>query len=439
MVRRLLPGVYEGWIVVGAGGFIILTVGAIFFWGFGAIFNEMIDEFGWSVAATAFAFSLRTEVSGVSAPVIGVIIDRFGTQRVMVAGVLLTVVGFIAISLVQTIEQFYAGMILTAIGTSACGYPVAFAATATWFNRRRSSAMALITVGGAIGGIFAVVVGQLVEVLGWRAALQWMAVGMLAIGVVTGLNVRSRPDGHPQPIDGDAAPPQPAQGASDAPPPAATAAAWGVPVLPAILSRSFIMMSLGVIALSFATNAVVVHQIPYLEKELGASKALAASSVAVFSIVSISGRLGIGVLADRYSKRVMLGVTALLTAIGLPILAVADSFTMAMIGILVIAPAFGGLLPVRPAILADYFGTKHFGTINGIAMLVTTTGGAVGPWVVGRVVDVTGNYAVGWWLCAAMAVIAIPLLLVSTPPAALIARHRAGGEAGAAPIILDTH
>ncbi|MGE3857146.1 MAG: MFS transporter [Dehalococcoidia bacterium] len=437
MLRRALPGVYEGWIVVAASGFLILTVGSTFFWGIGAIFKDMTDEFGWTVAATAFAFSLRTEVSGVAAPVIGAFIDRFGTRISMVAGVLVTVAGFVAISLVQNLAQFYAAMVLTAIGTSACGYPVAFAATATWFNRRRSTAMALITIGGAIGGVFAVVVGQLAEVYGWRVAMQLLAAGMLAVGVVGALQVRSRPADHPQPIDGAPAPEVAPAGAPRAP-----VAAWGVPVLPAVLSRSFILMSLGVIALTFATNAVVVHQIAYLERELGTSKTLAATSVTLFSIVSISGRLGIGVLADRFSKRVMLAFTAVLTAIGLPILAVADSFPMAMLGALVIAPAFGGLLPVRPAILADYFGTKHFGTINGIAMLVTTTGGAAGPWFVGRMVDVTGAYALGWWVCAGLAVLAIPLLLLSTPPAALIARYGADdepGEAGGAPLIASTH
>ena len=432
MVRRLLPGVYEGWIVVGSTGFLILTIGATFFWGFGAIFSEMINEFGWSVAATALAFSLRTEVGGVSAPIIGIVIDRFGTQRVMVAGVLLTVLGFVCISLVQTLPQFYAAMVLTAVGTSACGYPVGFAAIATWFNRRRSSAMAMITIGGGIGGMFAVVVGQLVEAFGWRAALQLMAAFMLTVGVVIAMNVRSRPEAHPQPMDGDRLEGSVTEGAA--------AVAWGVPVRQALASRSFITMSLGVIALSFATNAVVVHQIPYLEKDLHISKALAASSVTVFAIVSILGRLGIGVLADRYSKRVMLAGTALLTAIGLAILATAASFTVAMIGILIIAPAFGGLLPVRPAILADYFGTRHFGTINGSAMLVTTTGGAVGPWVVGRMVDLSGHYAEGWVVCAAMAALAIPLLLLSTPPTALIEQYRGTSvDAGAAPVVLDAH
>ncbi len=426
MVRRLLPRVYEGWIVVGGAGFIILTIGASFFWGFGAIFNEMVDEFGWSVAATAFAFSLRTEVSGLSAPVIGVIIDRFGTQSVMVAGVLLTVIGFLAISVVQTLPQFYAGMVLTAVGTSACGYPVGFAATATWFSRRRSSAMALITIGGGIGGIFAVVVGQLVEAFGWRQALQLMAVFMLTVGVVIAMNVRSRPEGHPEPMDGHRFTDE-MQKVRALPSPS-----WGVPIVQALTSRSFIMMSLGVVALSFATNAVVVHQIPYLESDLGISKSVAASSVAVFAIVSIVGRLGIGVLADRYSKRAMLAVTAVLTAVGIAVLAVASSFAVAMVGILIIAPAFGGLLPVRPAILADYFGTRYFGTINGIAMLATTTGGALGPWVVGRVVDVTGRYEEGWVISAAMAVLAIPLLLLSTPPTALMEQHAVTDDLGEA-------
>ncbi|MQC18704.1 MAG: MFS transporter, partial [Chloroflexi bacterium] len=67
MLRRLFPNVYEGWLVVGASAFIVLLIGASFFYGFGTIFNEVIDEFGWSVAATSIAFSLRSEVGGLAA------------------------------------------------------------------------------------------------------------------------------------------------------------------------------------------------------------------------------------------------------------------------------------------------------------------------------------------------------------------------------------
>lgn len=415
MVRRLLPGVYEGWIVVAGGGVMILAIGSIFFWGMGAIFNEMITEFGWTVAATAMAFSLRTEVSGVAAPVIGAIMDRIGVQRVMLVGVVLTALGFGYISIVDTLWEFYAGMVLAAIGTSACGYPACFAAVATWFNRRRSSAMAIITVGGGIGGVSTLVVGQLVEELGWRLALRLLAMFILFAGLAIAANVRSRPANHPEPMDGVASESVTVRAAGDM---------WGVPIREALLSRPFIMMSLGLIALSFATNAVVVHQIPYFERDLDTSKALAATGVAVFSFVSIAGRLGIGVLADRYSKRSMLALTGVLTVVGGTILAFSSTATMAMVGILVIAPAFGGLIPVRPAILADYFGTRHFGTINGVATLVTTTGGAAGPWVVGWMVDVSGSYMQGWLVCVVMAVVAIPLLLLSSPPTALIARYR---------------
>lgn len=430
MVRRLIPGVYEGWIVVAGGGVMILAIGSIFFWGMGAIFNEMIAEFGWTVAATAMAFSLRTEVSGVAAPVIGVIMDRFGVQRVMIVGVLLTALGFAYISTIDSLFEFYAGMVLAAIGTSACGYPACFAAVATWFNRRRSSAMAIITVGGGIGGVSTLVVGQLVEEFGWRLALRLLAVFILFAGLAIAANVRSRPADHPQPMDGANLGPAAVRAASTV---------WGVPIREALFSRPFIMMSLGLIALSFATNAVVVHQIPYFERDLDTSKSLAATGVAVFSIVSIAGRLGIGVLADRYSKRSMLALTSVLTVLGGTILAFATTATVAVIGILIIAPAFGGLIPVRPAILADYFGTRHFGTINGVATLVTTTGGAAGPWVVGWLVDVSGSYMQGWLVCTVMAVIAIPLLLLSTPPTALIERHRPVASDADAPAPVAAH
>ncbi len=67
MLRRLYPDVYEGWLVVGSAGLIILIVAATFFDGFGTVYNEVRAEFGWDNADTALAFSLRNEVGGIGA------------------------------------------------------------------------------------------------------------------------------------------------------------------------------------------------------------------------------------------------------------------------------------------------------------------------------------------------------------------------------------
>ena len=53
MGRRLFPNVFDGWVVVTSAALIMLAMSAAFFYGFGTIFKEVIDEFGWSVAATS--------------------------------------------------------------------------------------------------------------------------------------------------------------------------------------------------------------------------------------------------------------------------------------------------------------------------------------------------------------------------------------------------
>ena len=168
MLRRLLPNVYEGWLVVGSSAFIITMIGAAFFYGFGTIFNPVIDEFGWSVAATSLAFSLRQETSGIVAPLIGMTIDRVGPRRVLFAGIVTVSVGVVLMSLMQNIWHFYASMIVIAVGTSSAGGQVGIVATAGRFEDRRAAAVSVVAIGGGIAGVFVIFVAFLVESLGWR-------------------------------------------------------------------------------------------------------------------------------------------------------------------------------------------------------------------------------------------------------------------------------
>ena len=309
-------------------------------------------------------------------------------------------------------------MLVIAVGTSSAGGQVSLAAIATWFRVRRARAMSLMTLGGGMGGVLVVGVAWLVEGLGWRWALRVMALAMLTLGLFAATNVRARPRGHMQPMDGVRRPDWRVGDDDD------DLENWGVPVREVIRSRAFVLLSLALILANFGTTAVVVHQIPYLERSVGVSKAVAGATVAVFTLTSIVGRLGFGFLADRYPKRLILGASLALVAAGLPVLALATNLWQALAGIMLIAPGFGGTIPVRPALLADYFGTKTFGTVNGLTALVMTTGGAIGPWVVGFVVDRTGEYDLGWWIAAAIVLAAIPAVLVATEPRALIERYR---------------
>ena len=112
-------GFFFGWWVVFASAAIVFLTGGTFFYGFGALFNPIVNEFGWSRAATSFAFSLRSEVGGIAAPIVGFLVDRVGARRLMVLGVLTVALGFVLLSRVQDLWAFYGSVVVIAIGMSA--------------------------------------------------------------------------------------------------------------------------------------------------------------------------------------------------------------------------------------------------------------------------------------------------------------------------------
>jgi OFA family oxalate/formate antiporter-like MFS transporter len=424
VLRRVFPNVYEGWIVVGAFASLVVMIGTAFFYGFGTIFKPVIEDFGWSNAEVSLAFSLRSEVGGIAAPIVGIMIDRFGPRRSLLSGVIVAALGVFGLAFMQNLWQFYLGMFVIALGVSACGGPVGMVATATWFERRRALALSYLTVGGAVAGLGVPVVAWLVESFGWRDALRALAVAILVVGLLVSANVRGRPADHPQPMDGDRATPH-----DDATP---VRRMWGVPAAVVMRSRAFIMLSLSQAAVGFGTTALIVHVIPYLEGN-GISKTSAASAVTIYTLFSLVGRLGLGYLADRWDKRLIMAFSCLLVAVGMPLLAFTTALLPTMAVLLLIAPGFGGTIPVRPAILADYFGTKYFGAVNGGMVFVQTLGAFFGPWLVGWVVDVTGHYTLGWFACAAVTALAVPLALLATPPRHLQRRYGAEAPEGATP------
>ncbi|MCC6236780.1 MAG: MFS transporter [Dehalococcoidia bacterium] len=410
----MMPRVYEGWVVVGATAVVVTMIGASFFYGFGTIFNPLREEFGWSAAATSFAFSLRQETSGIASPFIGMAIDRWGSRIILFIGLTVVVLGVLAMSFMQTLWQFYVVMGVIAVGTSAAGGQVGLVAIATWFETRRARAMSIMTVGGGIAGTLVVGVAALVEALGWRGALRALAALIVVIGGLAAVNVRSRPPGHPQPMDGIATPPGEAPRHFED---------WGVPVRKAVSSWSYIVFTYALFANGFATTALIVLQIPFFES-LGVSKTLAGSSVAVFTLTSILGRLGAGVLADRMDKRIVMAVCVGSVGIGMPLLTLTHTYWSALAVMVLLAPGFGGAIPVRPAMLADYFGTRYFGTLNGITALITTLGGFGSPILVGWLVDRTGSYDIGWIVCGAIGLTALPAAWLARSPRALIEAYR---------------
>ncbi|MCB0989384.1 MAG: MFS transporter [Acidimicrobiales bacterium] len=405
--------VYEGWLVVAAAASVVSLIAGFFFYGLGTFFTEFQEEFAWSAAATSIGFSLRSEVGGIAAPLVGWALDRYPPRHLLRAGLLLSALGCVAMSYISQLWHFYAAMLMIAVGNTASGGQVGQYVTATWFRKRRAFAMSVMTFGGALGGTFAYFVALAIEQFGWRPTLRFMAAVLVVVAFTVGHRVRRRPADHHQPLDG----------AGDM---QARASDHEIPIGAAVRSRSFVLVNLATLFTDFVRVAFVVHVAAFIESDLGASKGLAGAALLIFSIASAPGRLVVGLLGDRFALRAVFALTMAPFIVGFLLLAVASRPWHAIVAVLVVSPGFGGSIPLRPAIYADYFGIATLGRVMGIGRLVSTTGGALGAWVLGRLVDTNGgDYTTGWIVAAVLAAVTVPLALIAKPPTALQARHQA--------------
>ena len=416
MVARLFPRVYEGWIVVGASTTALFILSAAVFWGLGPIFNPIVSEFGWSHGRTAFAFAVRSEVNGISAPFVGALIDRIGSRLLMMAGIVLASCCLFLMSYMQNIVHFYVLMLVMALGTSTSGGQVTMVSTVSWFERKRARALALATAGGTLGGVLVVAIAFLVEAMGWRGALRVMALFLLVGGLLAGSNVRTRPRGHHQPLDGI---PRPAGSAADE-----DDDRWGVPLREALRTQAFWLLAFAQFTMFFSITAIVVLHVPFMEDDVGISKTAAGVGSAFFALSSLVGRLVSGGAADRFDKRVVLALVVLLAGVAMPLFSLVQNLWQASLVLVVIAAGVGGANPIRTALLADYYGTRSFGAINGVSMMIGTLGAFLGPWLLGLSVDATGGYSIGFAVTGVVGLFAIPAILRTKPPSELMARYR---------------
>jgi sugar phosphate permease len=409
-------GFFFGWWVVFASAALIFLTGGTFFYGFGALFNPIVDEFGWSRASVSLAFSLRSEVGGLAAPVVGFMVDRVGARRLMTMGVALVALGFLLMSRMQSLWTFYGAVVIIGIGISSAGYPVSMVAIAHWFRRQRGRAMAMMTAGAGTSGVMVLVLSGLISSFGWRSALTIMAISQLVICVPLALSVRNKPQDLGLNPDGDPDPPAEEGDGTITLRSGPVPETEGMTVREALRTSAFWRLSLAITLANLGAIAIIVHQIPFFTSTVGLSEGIAAASVTAFTFMSLGGRFGFGFLADAVDKRKVMAAS--LALIGLAILLFSTIYEAWQIVLVLplFAIGWGGFIPVRPAFQAEYFGLRAFGGIQGLMFTIGTLGGLAGPVFAGWIYDTTESYRLAFAILSAGGLAAALLVLTMPKP-----------------------
>lgn len=393
--------VYYGWWVVLACFLMNLYVGGIVFFSFTAFFEPIQEEFGWSYTQVSLASSLRGLEMGIFAPIVGFLVDRFGSRKLLLGGSVVIGLGLLTLSLTRSLTMFYMSFLLIALGAGGCTSVVTMTAVANWFQKNIGLALGIMASGFGASGLIIPLIVALIDRFGWRLTLVILGFGMWAIGMPLSLMVRNRsesPGGEGGP-DGNAEFQTPNV---------------EVGLKEAVRSRSFLFLNIAEIVRMMAVTAVVVHLMPYLSS-LGIERSTAGVVAAALPLVSIFGRFGFGWLGDRMDKRAVLGSTFLIMGSGLVVFSLVRDLGVIVLFLLLFSPGFGGSMVLRGAILREYFGRASFGKMIGIVLGSASLGGIVGPTLAGYVFDQVGSYVPVWLAMSAVCALAMILVIWIKP------------------------
>ncbi|MBI4247713.1 MAG: MFS transporter [Candidatus Rokubacteria bacterium] len=395
---------FYGW-VVAAGAFLVLFVAYGAQYSFGVFFSALLEEFGWRRASLAGAFSLYAFAYCVFGFPAGRLTDLWGPRVVIAAGGLFLGSALAGMALVSALWQPYVLYgVVAALGMSTAYVPCN-ATVVKWFVRRRGVAVGIASSGASVGTFALPPLAQiLIDAIGWRGAYVVFGAGVLVVLSLIALIMRRDPESlglHP-----DGAP---------APPVAAGTADRSLPLGRAVRTPAFWLLGAAFTATWIPVFIPLVHLAQWT-RDLGFTPFQAASAISALGVGAVAGRLVMGALSDRLGRKIVVAAAMALQALAFGGFAGARDLWLIYATAFVFGYSYGAISTLFTAIVGDFFGREHAGTLVGVLFALAGSMGGWGPLIAGVIYDATGGYGPAFWLAAGLNLLAVGLLLLCRPP-----------------------
>ncbi len=424
---------FYGWIIVGvmaAAGAVSMALGTL---NYGLFIKPMGDELGIGRSIFGWGQTVRQVASAVTGPIVGQLIDRFGSRVLLAVSALVTGAAILGLGFISHGWQLIGLLALAGVvGMSGQGALVTSVPVAKWFVRKRGKAMAFMSLGIPIGGVVFLPVTQiLIERFGWRDA--WIILGLLGVGIIVPLAllfVRRQPedmgllpDGAPGSIRVSAAhresPASPQQEPGER--------SWTREEV--LRSPSFWRLVVVFSVIMLAVSSTGVHRIPYfMDKEIDSR--LVSYATAVDAAAAGVSMFLIGMLARRIPANVLGAVCFVLLGLAIFLTILANSAPLMFLATFMFGLGAGGMLLMQNYLWAEYFGRQYLGSIRGIVMPITLVFGGAGAPLAGYVRDATGSYTSIWVAGIGFALLGAAVLAFTPAPTSV---HTAQQDAARTP------
>ncbi len=432
MGRSFSPrGLFYGWTLVGVAAFVMVIGTVPLFQGMTAWFVVLESHFNWSRTQLSIAFSLSRVEGSIMGPISGYLIDRLGSRRMVLIGLVVAGGGFVIMSQMQNIWHFYIAFVVMSMGVGLGTWMPMMTVLNNWFVRNRSTAMALAMEGFLVGGM--ALVPLLAFVIdpdvpgrpGWRVTALAIGIFLVVVALPVSRLIRNAPEPYGLFPDGEPTARPRQSSASSAPDSDEPDFTWQE----AVRTSTFWIITMGHACSSIVIVTLTVHLGPMLD-DRGFSLQTIGWVVGAYTGVAAVFTLVGGYVGDRLPIRLALFGFSVIQSGSVVVLMFADNLWMAYLFAVLMGIGFGGRNPLTTAIRGVYFGRKAFASITGMSMIPMNVMLLASPLFAGIMFDATQSYTIPMAVVAVVSLAGSSLFLfLGSPEAARESRRRRAAAA----------
>jgi predicted MFS family arabinose efflux permease len=386
---------YDGWRIVA-----VCFLLAIFGWGLGfygqsVYVAELHRLRGWPASLISSGTTFFYLFGAALVVFVAEAIRSFGPRNCLIAGTFAMAAAGVAIGQVREPWQLYLANALLAFGWAGTSLGIITNTIGLWFDTRRGMAISLALNGASFGGIVGVpllVAG--IGYFGFSGAMTVAAIVMVVVMVPVILIFVGRP-----PVLAHTA----AAAQADAPSPTQVRAK-------AFRDIAFLSVSIAFALVLFAQVGFIVHLIAFLDGVIGRERA--AVAVALLTAMAMVGRVLFSFVIDRMNQRLASCLSFVSQAMALLIVINVRNDIALIAACALFGFSVGNLITLPALIVQREFDPRSFGVLVSLITAINQITYAFGPGVIGLLRDISGSYALPFYVCIGVELTAAVLIMV---------------------------
>jgi MFS family permease len=391
---------YEGWRIV-----VVCFLVATFGWGFGfygqsVYLAELHRQYGWPASLISSGTTFFYLFGAVIVAFVNEAVRAAGPRNCLLGGVVALAAAAVMMGQVKAPWQLYLADALLAFGWAGTSLAVITNTLGLWFENKRGMAISLALNGASFGGIVGVpLLVAAIGRFGFSGAMIAAAITMLVLMIPIILIFVGRPPQRDIALQ---------LAAAEAPSPSRIRAQ-------ALRDTAFLSVSIAFALALFAQVGFIVHLIAFLDPVIG--RAQAATAVALLTAMAMAGRILFSTVIDRLNQRLASAISFASQAVAL-VIVINSRNEMVLIGSCALFGfSVGNLITLPSLIVQREFTPASFGVLISLITAINQVTLAFGPGVIGLLRDASGSYALPFYGCIGLELIAAVLIMMRGRPA----------------------